>query len=237
MGIIETSSNRNSTSSLIGKFQFLCSLNYRSSCRPNLISAPPGTKRFSPPPTTQISQHINYSLILQYATREANASALIDVHRQKQKREGGRARISFSISFAEECGVVPFSVPGRSLKVVRKDGDMRETRMLIGGGEIDMGDLGDLHGAGEGQAPASFGLRSGKWELSSYQIRRMKHAFSGAYDCLNSTQYTWIPGNNKYIASVSSRYHKSRRSDPRFSSHLHTPITQNATSIFILQKK
>jgi len=156
------------------------------------------------------------------------------VHRQKQKREGGRARISFSISFAEECGVVPFSVPGRSLKVVRKDGDMRETRMLIGGGEIDMGDLGDLHGAGEGQAPASFGLRSGKWELSSYQIRRMKHAFSGAYDCLNSTQYTWIPGNNKYIASVSSRYHKSRRSDPRFSSHLHTPITQNATSIFIL---
>merc|ERR1712093_748640 len=215
MGIIETSSNRNSTSSLIGKFQFLCSLNYRSSCRPNLISAPPGTKRFSPPPTTQISQHINYSLILQYATREANASALIDVHRQKQKREGGRARISFSISFAEECGVVPFSVPGRSLKVVRKDGDMRETRMLIGGGEIDMGDLGDLHGAGEGQAPASF----------------------GAYDCLNSTQYTWIPGNNKYIASVSSRYHKSRRSDPRFSSHLHTPITQNATSIFIPKKK
>lgn len=106
--------------------------------------------------------------------------------------------------------------------------------MLIGGGEIDMGDLGDLHAAGGGQAPASSGLRSGKWELSPYQIRGIKHAFSGAYDCLNSAQYTWIPGNKKYIASVSSRQHKTRRSDPRFSSHFHTLITQNATSIFNL---
>ncbi len=57
------------------------------------------------------------------------------------------------------------------MKVVWKNGDIRETRMLIGGGEIDMGDLGDLHAAGGGQAPASSGLRSGKWELSPYQIR------------------------------------------------------------------